>query len=125
MATRIRPITAGVAFASPDEGRGMSVPAFNRVTEPIFEDLHIVDVMTRQRPSLDNALDRLGHVEPGACVRRGKQQDPMFSTPLRHARALVPSEILPDQQYSDWREKPIQLLGCWVDVPILPASSFG
>jgi len=57
-------------LATPDKGGGMSVPALNRVTEPVFEDLHIVDVMTCQRSPLDDALDRLCHVEPGARVRR-------------------------------------------------------
>src|SRR5712692_8672601 len=49
----------------------------------------------------------------------------MFSTPLGHARALVSCEIIPDQQHPDRRQKTIQLLGCRVNIPILPASSFG
>jgi hypothetical protein len=49
----------------------------------------------------------------------------MLSTPLAQAWTLVPCQIIPDQQHSDWRKKAVQLVCCGVDVPILPASSFG
>src|SRR5579859_3602873 len=49
----------------------------------------------------------------------------MFRTPLGHARTLMSGEIVPNQQHSDWRQKPVQLLGCGVNVPILPTPSFG
>jgi len=75
----------------------MPVPASNCVTKPIFEDLDIIDVMTRQRPPLDDALDRLGHVEPGASIGRGKQENAMLSTPLGQAGTLMPGQVVPDQ----------------------------
>jgi hypothetical protein len=78
-----------------------------------------------QRTPLDDALHRLGHIQPGARIGRREEQDTMLSTPLGQAWTLVPCEIIPDQQHSDRREKAVQLLCCGVDVPILPASSFG
>src|SRR5579872_4881673 len=60
MPTSISSITAGVAFASPDERRGMSIPAFNGLSKPVFEDFHIIDMVSLQCSSFDDALDRLG-----------------------------------------------------------------
>src|SRR6266536_2389608 len=124
MPTCIGPIPACVPLASPDERGGVSVPANNRVTEPVFEDLYIVDVMARQRSPLNNALHRLGHIEPGASIGSGEQENAMLGTPLGQAWTLVPGQIIPDQQHPDGRKKPVQLVCCWVDVPILPAASF-
>jgi hypothetical protein len=55
-------------LVAPDEGSSMAIPGVNGVTEPVFEDLHVIDMLTSQRPSFDDALHRFGHVEPGAGV---------------------------------------------------------
>src|SRR6266566_457744 len=49
----------------------------------------------------------------------------MLGTPLHHAVTFMPSQIVPDHQYSDGREKAIQLVGGWIDIPILPAPTNG
>src|SRR5579884_1623043 len=123
MATCIGSITASVAFASPNEGRRVPIPAFNGLAKPLFEQFHIIDMMPLERSSLDDALHGLSHIEPGASVRRAEEHNALLSTPLGDAWALVSGQIIPDQQHPHWRQKPIQLLGCGVDIPILPASS--
>src|SRR5438552_2455719 len=60
MPTSVGPITASVPFASPNEGGGMSVPAFNGLPKPVLEHFHIIDMMPLPCSSLDDALDRLG-----------------------------------------------------------------
>src|SRR5947209_9453529 len=34
-------------------------------------------------------------------------------------------QIVPDQEHSDRREEAIQLVGCWIDVPVLPPPTNG
>src|SRR6266699_5542433 len=125
MATSVGPITASVPFASPDESGGMSVPSRNGLPKPVFKNFHIIDMIPLQCSPLDDALDRLCHVEPGACMGGGEEENAMLGTPLGQAWTLVPCQVIPDQQHPDWRQKPVQLLGCGIDVPILPAASFG
>src|ERR1700676_2991920 len=124
MPTSVGSITTGMAFASPNEGSWMSIPSFNGVPEPVFEDLHIIDVIPCQGSLLDDPLHGLSHVEPGASIGSGEQENAMLGTPLGQAWTLVSGQIIPDQEHPDWREKSVQLVRCWIDVPILPASSF-
>src|SRR6266702_2137481 len=112
-----------MALAAPDERRRMPIPALDGVGEPAHERLGVSRVLTGERPPLDDALQRLGHVEPGASGRRVEQEDAVLSTPLHQAVTLVPCQIVYNEQHPHRWEKAIQLLGGWVDVPVLPASS--
>ena len=67
----------------------MSIPGVNGVAEPVFEDLHVIDMLTRQRPCFDDALHRFGHVEPGASIGRREQQDAVLGTPLHKTEAAM------------------------------------
>src|SRR6266496_4166917 len=118
-------IATGMSLASPHKRSGLAIPGVNGVTEPVFEDLHVIDMLTRQRPCFDDALHRFGHVEPGASIGRREQQDAVLGTPLHDAVAFMPSQIIPDEQHPHWREKAVQLLGCRIDIPILPAPPLG
>src|SRR5690348_11299320 len=113
-----------MALAAPDERRRMPIPALDRVVEPLFEHLDVGRVLSVERSPLNNALNRLGHVEPGASVRRPEQKDAMFSAPLHESVALMPCEIVQNEQHAYRWEKAIQLLGRRIDIPVLPASTF-
>src|SRR5258708_6319563 len=113
-----------MALATPDEGSRMPIPALDRVGEPLFEHLDVGGVLPVERSPLNNALHRLGHVEPGASVGRPEQEDAMFSAPLHETVAFMPREIVQNEQHTHRREKAIQLLGRRIDIPVLPASTF-
>jgi hypothetical protein len=83
-----------MAFAAPDERRRVPIPALDRVGKPLLEHLDVGGVLTRKRSPLENALQRLGHVEPGASGGRPEQEDVMFRTPLHETVALMPCEIV-------------------------------
>src|SRR2546427_4821541 len=50
------------------------------------ERLGVSRVLTGERPPLDDALQRLGHVEPGTSGRCPEQENAVLSTPLHQAR---------------------------------------
>jgi hypothetical protein len=56
----------------------------------------------------------------GGCP---EQENAVLRTPLHETVALVPRQIVQDEQHAHWWEKAIQLLGGRIDVPVLPASS--
>src|SRR3989440_10061253 len=112
-----------MALAAPDERRRMPIPALDGVGEPAHERLGVSRMLTRERPPLDDALQRLGHVEPGTSGRCPEQEDAVLGTPLHQARALVPGQIVQDEQHPHGWEKAIQLFGGRIDIPVLPAST--
>ena len=57
------------AFAAPLERGGSRVPPYHRRLEPVFQVLGALGMLTHQRPADDDALDGLGHVQPGAPQR--------------------------------------------------------
>ena len=116
----ISSIPACMPLSAPDKRRGMAIPSNDSIGKPLLKDFDIVGMIALQRSPFDDPLHRFRHVEPGTRIGRGKQENPVLSTPLYHALAFMPSQIVPDQQYSDGREKAIQLVGGWIDIPILP-----
>src|SRR5258708_16229524 len=94
-----------MALATPDEGSRMPIPALDRVGEPLFEHLDVGGVLPVERSPLNNALHRLGHVEPGASVGRPEQEDAMFSAPLHETVAFMPREIVQNEQHTHRPEK--------------------
>src|SRR5438552_484498 len=117
-------ITACMTLVTPHKWGGMLIPGVDSVTEPVFKYFHIIDMLTSKRPSFDDPLHGFSHIQPGAGVGRREQEDALLSAPLHDAVAFMSSQIIPDQQHPHRREKAIQLLGGWVDIPILPASPF-
>src|SRR5260221_13517553 len=47
----------------------------------------------------------------------------MLSTPLHNAVALMPRQVIPNEQDTHRREKAIKLFSCRIDIPILPAPT--
>ena len=89
MPPRTGPVATSMPLAAPYEGSRMAIPGDNGVTEPVFEDLHVINMLTSQLPSFDDALHRFGHVEPGAGVGRREQQDAVLGTPLHKTVAAM------------------------------------
>src|SRR5947209_1579400 len=56
MTTGISAVAARMPLASPDERRWVTIPSLDGVAEPVFEDLHIIDVVSLQGSPDDNAL---------------------------------------------------------------------
>ncbi len=69
----------------------------------------IVDVLALQGPSLDDALHRPHHVEPGGGTRGREQEDAVLSTPLHEVAAAMTRQVIPDEQHPHQRKKAIQL----------------
>ena len=89
MTTRIGPVAAGMPLASPDERRRVTIPPLDSIPKPIFEDLHIIDMVPFHRSADENALHRFGHVEPGARTRRVQEPNAAFMTPMTPSPALA------------------------------------
>src|SRR6266487_1269415 len=99
MTTGIDPVATGMPLASPDERSRMPIPAFDGVGKPIFEDLHIIDMVSLHRSSDQNALHRFGHVEPRACTRSVEEPNAMFMTPTHPIVAVMARQIIQDEQH--------------------------
>src|SRR4051794_34180720 len=55
------------ALAVPDEGRGLPVPVAGRLLEPGADLGRAPRLLPLERPALEDALDRFGHVQPAAA----------------------------------------------------------
>jgi hypothetical protein len=110
---------------APDKRRGMAIPANDSIGKPLLQDFDIVGMIPLQRSPFDDPLHRFRHGEPGTRIGRGKQENPVLSTPLHDAVAFMPGQVVPDQQDSDGREKAIELVGSGIDIPVLPALTNG
>jgi len=75
-------VATSMALATADEGGGMPIPARDGVGEALHERLGISRVLAGKRASLDDALQRLGEVSPGAGGRRGEQEHATLGTSL-------------------------------------------
>src|SRR6266567_397474 len=124
MTTRIGAVAACMSLASPDKGSGMTIPSLNGVPKPVFEDLHIIDMVSLQRSTDENPLYRFSHVEPRASTRRVQEPNAVFPTPTHQIAAVMASQIIQNEQHAQGRVHPIQLLGGWKRVPILPPPPF-
>src|SRR6266496_1962091 len=124
MTTSIGPVATSMPLAAPDERRRMTIPPLDGVPKPVFEDLHIIDMMSLQGSPDDNPLHRFGHVEPGAGTRRVQEPNAVFPTPLHQIATVMSCQIIQNEQHAQGRVHAIQLLRCRKRVPILPPSPF-
>lgn len=102
----------------------MTIPPFDRVGKPIFEDLYVIDMVPLQGSSDDDALHRLRHIEPGTSTGRVQQPNAMFVTPGHHIAAVMAGQIIQNEQHAQRRVEPIQLFGCRKRIPLLPTPLF-
>src|SRR5260370_723685 len=124
MTARIGPVTACVSLASPDKGGPMPIPSLDGVAKPVFEDLHIIDMVSLQRSADEHALHRFSHVEPRASTRRVQEPNAVFMAPPHQIAAVMACQIIQNEQHAQGRVHPIQVLGSWKWVPILPPPPF-
>src|SRR6266705_4558885 len=124
MATRIGPVATCMPLASPDEGSGMPVPPLDGVSKPIFEDLHIIDMVSLQGPSDNDPLYGFSHIEPRASTGRVQKPNAAFMAPTDQIATVMARQIIQNEQHAQGRVHPIQLLGGWKRIPILPSPPF-
>ena len=99
----------------------MPIPPLDGISQPIFEDLHIIDMMSLQSTPNNDPLHRFSHIEPGASTRRVQQPNAAFMAPLHQIATVMTCQIIQDEQHAQGRIHPIQLFCGGKGVPILPA----
>src|SRR5438876_7536284 len=75
------PPAAFVALAVPDERGWRGVPAHDGVVEPGDQVVLGLRLMPVERPTDEDPLDGLGHIQPGAAERGVQRQDPVPEQP--------------------------------------------
>src|SRR2546421_8854806 len=124
MTPGIRPVSACMPLASPDERRRVTIPPLDGVSEPIFKDLYIIDMMPLHRSADENPLHRFGHIQPGASTWSVQEANAAFMTPMHKIVTVMARQIVQNEQHAQGRIHPIELLGGWKRVPLLPSSPF-
>src|SRR6478609_8640285 len=69
------------ALAVPGEGRGLPVPVAGRLLEPGADLGRAARLLPVERPALEDALDRFGHVQPAAAQGRVERHDAVPAQP--------------------------------------------
>lgn len=98
VATCPRPLASGFAFAAPGERRRVIIPAARRGFQPGDDLVRRPGVVTLQPTSLEDALDRFGHVQPTATQRCIEGHGAMREEAANQRRGQVPSQIIPDER---------------------------
>lgn len=92
------------ALTTPDEGCGVGIPAACRGFEPVDDVVGGGWGLSIKGAADEDALDRLGHVQPGATERGVQRHDAMLDQPEDKARGLVAGQVVEDQQHPQGRE---------------------
>src|SRR5512135_1697577 len=103
MTTGIGPVAACMPLASPDKRRRVTIPPFDSIPKPIFEDLHIINMMPFHRSSDENALHRFGHVKPRASTRGVQEANAVFMTPTHKIVTVMARQIVQNEQHAQGR----------------------
>src|SRR5215211_4050779 len=82
-------LAAELALTTPDERRRIGVPATRGLFEPAHNLLRGGRRLPFERAAGEDALDRLGHVQPGAAERGVQRHDAAGDQPEDQARGLV------------------------------------
>ena len=85
------------SLAIPDKRSGLLVPASYGLLQPLDDLLGRLGMLASQSAAHNDALQRLGHIEPGTGDRRVKRQNAVLQQPANHIIAQVSLEIVPDQ----------------------------
>ncbi len=96
---------AGVVLGvcHPNQGSWSCIPAGHRVLQPGDNLCGGLRMLTIQCPSTQDALDGLGHVQPRSAEGCVKRHDPMREQPDDHRHTQMTSQVVPDQNESEWR----------------------
>ena len=87
-----------LALAGPLERGGVGVPAARGGFEPVDDVVRGGRGLAGERAADEDALDRLGHVQPGAAERGVERHDAVLDQPQDQARGLVAAQVVQDQQ---------------------------
>jgi len=85
-------------LAVPHKGCGLQVPSLRRLLEPHTNLGRAVGMLTIECAALEDALDRLGQIQPAAAQGRIQRHNAVLTQPQHHLRGFVTREIVPDQQ---------------------------
>ena len=96
-ASEASPFPPTPTFPIPDKGRRMFIPASDGLLEPVDDLLSRLGVLTGEGTPNDDALQRLGHVEPGARERGIERQNATLQEPTHHVVRQMPRQVIPDQ----------------------------
>ena len=69
------------AFAVPHKRGRLRIPGPRGLLKPASDLVWAVRMLPVERPALEHALDRLGHVEPAAAHRGAERHDVMRAQP--------------------------------------------
>src|SRR5258708_6734815 len=75
------PLTSSSSFAIPDKRCGILVPTCHGLFQPVHDLQGALRILSAERTTDDDALHRLGHVEPGAPNGRVERHHPMVKQP--------------------------------------------
>jgi hypothetical protein len=81
----------------------MDVPPACHRFEAVDNRLDILGMKTSQCPPLEQALDRLGPIQPTAPQRRVNRPNTVLKTPDQPSRGLVSSQIIQHQPHPQRR----------------------
>src|SRR4051794_6510762 len=90
-----------VALAGPLERRGVGVPAAGGRFEPAHDVGWRVRRLSFEGAADEDALDGLGHVQPGAAEWGVERHDAMFDQPEHEGRGLVAAQVVEDQEHPE------------------------
>src|SRR5438128_11079049 len=92
-------LTALQAFPTPLKRRRIPVPMLCHSLKPGDDFLGSGGMLTRKCPTLQNALDALGHVQPRTTQRGVQRHDPVTKQPQDKLRCFMTRQIVEDQQH--------------------------
>src|SRR5688572_25395515 len=99
------PLTAAlateVALAGPLEWGGVGVPTARGGFEPVGDVVRGGGGLAGERTADEDALDRLGHVQPGAAERGVQRHDAVLDEPEHQTRGLVAAQVVEDQEQAE------------------------
>jgi len=107
-----------VALAVPDEGGRVGIPAGDGVVEPGDQVVLGLGMVSLQCSPHEDALDRLGHVQPGTAERGVERHDAVVEQPANDRPTQVAGQVVPDEQHTERRQR----LGRLVAEPGRPPS---
>jgi hypothetical protein len=123
MASFLRSLPAVPPLASPFKRGGVSVPAFHRGFQPFDKSRRGFQVLSCQRSSHEDALDRFREVQPRPSKRRIQKSDPPIPAPPYDLGTVMAFQIVQNQDQPHRRRRlliPPELHRVFLPAPIRP-----
>src|SRR4051812_46596541 len=89
----------------PDEGGWVGVPARDGVVEPGDQVVLRLGRVALKGTSDEDALDGLGHLQPGATERGREWHDAVVEQPVDDRPAQMASQVVPAQEESERQQR--------------------